>query len=118
MIRRPPRSPLFPYPTLFRSVGVPGHDAEEPPLPLSADPRAELRLHRPRLAERVGEVHLAALECNPLSVEEAAEDRGRLVEQVEPLADGGKGNAEGARLDLVPAGADAELAAAAAHVVD
>src|SRR2546430_17422900 len=27
MIRRPPRSTLFPYTTLFRSVRVPGHDA-------------------------------------------------------------------------------------------
>src|SRR5256885_9138371 len=27
MIRRPPRSTLFPYTTLFRSVGVPGHPA-------------------------------------------------------------------------------------------
>src|SRR5258707_5913274 len=30
MIRRPPRSPLFPYPTLFRSI------AEEPPAPVPA----------------------------------------------------------------------------------
>src|SRR3712207_7576457 len=27
MIRRPPRSTLFPYTTLFRSDGAPGHDA-------------------------------------------------------------------------------------------
>src|SRR2546425_7217839 len=27
MIRRPPRSPLFPYTTLFRSVPIPGNDA-------------------------------------------------------------------------------------------
>src|SRR3989441_10090265 len=26
MIRRPPRSPLFPYTTLFRSVPIPGND--------------------------------------------------------------------------------------------
>src|SRR2546426_4867157 len=30
MIRRPPRSPLFPYTTLFRSVTVPGVDQLPP----------------------------------------------------------------------------------------
>src|SRR3712207_8956149 len=29
MIRRPPRSPLFPYPTLFRSEAVPEHVHED-----------------------------------------------------------------------------------------
>src|SRR3989454_1350050 len=41
MIRRPPRSPLFPYPTLFRSRGIPApaldrgrrHAASPPQLP-------------------------------------------------------------------------------------
>src|SRR3712207_8556462 len=33
MIRRPPRSTLFPYTTLFRSVPA---DGQEPPVPLSA----------------------------------------------------------------------------------
>src|SRR5256885_15859102 len=37
MIRRPPRSPLFPYPTLFRSVAV-AHG-----LPGAADARLERR---------------------------------------------------------------------------
>src|SRR5256885_17267850 len=31
MIRRPPRSTLFPYTTLFRSVGVAGGDGHVPP---------------------------------------------------------------------------------------
>src|SRR2546429_6233756 len=30
MIRRPPRSPLFPYPPLFRSHGNDRHDADPP----------------------------------------------------------------------------------------
>src|SRR4051794_41452603 len=30
MIRRPPRSPLFPYTTLFRSAGGPPHEAPGP----------------------------------------------------------------------------------------
>src|SRR3712207_8172069 len=38
MMRRPPRSTLFPYTTLFRSDGVPGTDARR---------RASRRLHRP-----------------------------------------------------------------------
>src|SRR3712207_7218125 len=32
MIRRPPRSTLFPYTTLFRSAGHRVHDPEPPPL--------------------------------------------------------------------------------------
>src|SRR3712207_7123379 len=41
MIRRPPRSTLFPYTTLFRSVGV--HPLAED-LPLEADGKARPRL--------------------------------------------------------------------------
>src|SRR2546430_7494735 len=36
MIRRPPRSPLFPYPTLFRSLGA----RPAPPRPARSPPRA------------------------------------------------------------------------------
>src|SRR3712207_4227177 len=36
MIRRPPRSTLFPYTTLFRSYGAVGHRGEEAYSPVSA----------------------------------------------------------------------------------
>src|SRR3989449_9649967 len=40
MIRRPPRSTLFPYTTLFRSVPVPDVARFQPSAPPHADPRA------------------------------------------------------------------------------
>src|SRR3712207_8741985 len=43
MIRRPPRSTLFPYTTLFRSVGLAHADADR------ADDRRLERLHQPDL---------------------------------------------------------------------
>src|SRR3990172_5673954 len=57
MIRRPPRSTLFPYTTLFRSVGVEGNDAGggDPGVPPGdvGDPfrLAEEAKHRPRRQE-------------------------------------------------------------------
>src|SRR5688572_32674681 len=36
IIRRPPRSTLFPYTTLFRSAGLPDHDGELAPITLAA----------------------------------------------------------------------------------
>src|SRR2546427_8852526 len=60
MIRRPPRSTLFPYTTLFRSVGVPGGNSGTSngatgrygirSLPVGANP-AEARVASPLLAE-------------------------------------------------------------------
>src|SRR2546430_2903264 len=41
MTRPPPRSPLFPYPTLFRSAFPPPHPP--PPPPLHPDPPRRLR---------------------------------------------------------------------------
>src|SRR2546430_9321280 len=44
MIRRPPRSTLFPYTTLFRSVGrheADAHAGAERPVPAPAFPRSE-----------------------------------------------------------------------------
>src|SRR5258708_28826930 len=48
MIRRPPRSTLFPYTTLFRSVSAGVWDK---PGPLSASDRERVRIH-PYLTER------------------------------------------------------------------
>src|SRR5438445_7184302 len=99
-------------------IGVPGHDAKQAAFTLTADPEAEPGLDRPGIAERVGQVQLPPGERHLLAVEEPSEHRGRLLEQIQPLPDGGERDAEGAALDLVPPRADAELATAAAHVVD
>src|SRR3712207_6299235 len=61
MIRRPPRSTLFPYTTLFRSPLLPGHDGVadmavdgirqdlRPALEAKADPAAELAVADPEI---------------------------------------------------------------------
>src|SRR2546426_6092221 len=61
MIRRPPRSTLFPYTTLFRSVATDGRPGRR-----RCDPRAELaRCHSPR-SRRRSEEHTSELQspCN------------------------------------------------------
>src|SRR5258707_6440374 len=62
MIRRPPRSTLFPYTTLFRSVTTTPRDAPSPPLargpatatspPLSSPPLDDPPSEPPRTADR------------------------------------------------------------------
>src|SRR2546422_7914226 len=65
MIRRPPRSTLFPYTTLFRSLdveidltrrdGLMTHErATEVEAPLHGEPRAPLDLLRHDLAQQIG----------------------------------------------------------------
>src|SRR3712207_8960774 len=56
MIRRPPRSTLFPYTTLFRSLGHPCPVADVPPPPAAPDLLARLRGRRapPHLRESGG----------------------------------------------------------------
>src|SRR2546430_12205856 len=54
MIRRPPRSTLFPYPTLFRSRRL-GHDDDELFPSVAGD-----QVHRPRLAR--SEEHTSELQ--------------------------------------------------------
>src|SRR5258708_11981568 len=49
MIRRPPRSTLFPYTTLFRSVDLRQRLVEQPEL-IALDRRAELMLQRGAVA--------------------------------------------------------------------
>src|SRR5256885_3245235 len=46
MIRRPPRSTLFPYTTLFRSVGIDGKDLPRKPMLLQIALRARGILRR------------------------------------------------------------------------
>src|SRR3712207_8993928 len=48
MIRRPPRSTLFPYTTLFRSARSRGGLRDDPPAPRRARGRALGRHHPPR----------------------------------------------------------------------
>src|SRR5207245_5199729 len=61
------------------AVGMARHQPEETLLPLPADPEAEPRLHRPRLAERALEAELPALERDALAVEERAQGLRRLL---------------------------------------
>src|SRR5256885_11860003 len=62
MIRRPPRSTLFPYTTLFRSLGDPGRTAEEPTKETRRPTvRWKRRLHRftkDRKSTRLNSSHL------------------------------------------------------------
>src|SRR5260370_32388413 len=50
MIRRPPRSTLFPYTTLFRSIGVQGSDA------IAKLDRASARVAHPAVGAATGKV--------------------------------------------------------------
>src|SRR3989442_2952496 len=91
MIRRPPRSTLFPYTTLFRSiVGLEelGADAERP---LDGERRLELRSHRGRDADQRSAAHVARLATDRVAealedAERAQDHRARLGRGVE-LAD-------------------------------
>src|SRR5262249_61324380 len=84
------------------AVGVPGNDAQHPSLALTADPEAESRLERAGETEGVDQLDVAPLEGHPLAVEQPPQHDGLLLEQVEPVTDGRKGDPEGPRLDLVP----------------
>src|SRR3990172_3772666 len=55
MIRRPPRSPLFPYTTLFRSRGLPGRRHRPAQSRRRHGPRESHRL-RPRSEEHTSEL--------------------------------------------------------------
>src|SRR3712207_8561704 len=57
MIRRPPRSTLFPYTTLFRSVGAGAHDGEQISLPGIGE-LAVAREVVPRFADRPDQVRV------------------------------------------------------------
>src|SRR3989442_7451910 len=62
MIRRPPRSTLFPYTTLFRSLAAETTD----PLDAANEVGAGLRLHTAQLARRRrSEEHTSELQSRP-----------------------------------------------------
>src|SRR5256885_15406267 len=80
MIRRPPRSTLFPYTTLFRSRDLPGHhlealdgprtllDSEESPLPAEFRRLDREMRRRHRAGEHVDRVTLRGHEQRDLGV--------------------------------------------------
>src|SRR2546425_2440158 len=84
MIRRPPRSTLFPYTTLFRSFARPGDRAGDPDLAVQDQEQPVAGLPFLEHVLRDGELLLPAHFCDPgqLSVVEVLEDGG-LLEQIE-----------------------------------
>src|SRR5260370_38680446 len=66
MIRRPPRSTLFPYTTLFRSPHEPGQIGLRPPLNDEPDDAVHTFLHRPdaKRRQRRSEEHTSELQSH------------------------------------------------------
>src|SRR2546430_3712781 len=62
MIRRPPRSTLFPYTTLFRSIGRDNRQTEPPPLRVVALEARPLLVRRRQLVKAVGELDAIAVQ--------------------------------------------------------
>src|SRR3712207_8401809 len=62
MIRRPPRSTLFPYTTLFRSAVAGGPPLRDQPRPAVAGPRRGAGLADPGLSDRRSEEHTSELQ--------------------------------------------------------
>src|SRR3712207_9115182 len=77
MIRRPPRSPLFPYAPLFRSHGAPGRQeraaaVQERPLPYRESPHPSVQameLGRTVWIREVGDRWLAEVTTDPRHLE-------------------------------------------------
>src|SRR3712207_685177 len=106
MIRRPPRSTPFPYPTLFRSVGVARHDPQHPLAAGADDQRDAAGANRLRLERRLLEPVVAPVIAGPLLPLQRLDQLDRLAEAVDALAGRGEGEAVGAVLGLEPAGAE------------
>src|SRR5258705_11222773 len=70
MIRRPPSSPLFPYPTLFRSVG--GDAGRAPPPPPQFRGTGPCNLRRAGGEER-GDDAVALVECRAPTCDECVQ---------------------------------------------
>ena len=85
--------------------------------PDAATPDAEAFLHGFGVAAGVGKGEVLTLEVHVVLGEEEADDLDALLQDVESLPERGEGDAVGAVLVLVPAGADAEFDAPAAEVV-
>ncbi len=106
------------------AVGVPDvrvacHQGQRLARPGPADQDRQPRLDRTRLAHGVVHPVEAAVVRHPLAVEQPPDQRHRLPEPVEPLAEtGAEVDPEGVVLALEPAAADAQDRAAAADVVE
>src|SRR2546422_7292009 len=69
MIRRPPRSTLFPYTTLFRSIDGMGAGRPRPVL------RVELRADEPRVVGELDDLHQLAVRVQPGHPQPVLRDR-------------------------------------------
>jgi len=85
---------------------------------VAADDEREGVLHRAGQGDRVVEAVVAAGEADPLAAPEQAHHLDRLLQHLGALALRREGDAQGSVLDVVPAGAHADLEAAAAQLVD
>src|SRR3989475_10721834 len=74
MIRRPPRSTLFPYTTLFRSR------AAEVKAPLYGEPRAPLDLLRHDLAQQIGLGEVLGAHHDPIAMGASRQQQGDQAE--------------------------------------
>src|SRR3712207_7328521 len=75
MIRRPPRSPLFPYPTLFRSGFIDMHSHAD--VMLLAEPRHEAKIFQGVTTDVLGQDGLSYAPASPRSEEHTSELQSR-----------------------------------------
>jgi hypothetical protein len=88
---------------------VGGHEAQRHALAAAADHQGWMRrLHGLGLKGCVRELIVAALEGTAALRPQRANDLARLIQPLQPLAHGGKRDAIGLMLALVPAGAEAQ----------
>ena len=96
-----------------------GHDAQRDLLAAAADHQLGMRLlHRLGIERRVGELVVAALEGGAALRPQRRDDLARLVQPLQPLAQGIERNAVRLVLVLLPAGAEAEQQPPARDDVD
>jgi len=100
-------------------VGVSRDELQEDALSGAADHDRRMRLlHRGGEAHRVRHGVVLAVQRRLRLRQHAADDPERLVERSEPARHGLEVDAEAPVLELEPAGADAEVEASAAHVIE
>src|SRR2546429_4684540 len=81
MIRRPPRSTLFPYTTLFRSGHAPGEPQDHPRISLRRQ-LAGARAHRPRSEEHTSELQSRLNLVCRLLLEKKKKKKQRLINTI------------------------------------
>src|ERR1700684_3901737 len=108
LLRRPPDE--------VPGLGKPGGGAQRSPLPAAPDDDRRVRLLHPVwLTPRAGELVVLAGEIRRLSLQQADDALARSLDPVAALSRAAQLDAVGAGLFLIPAGADAQLEAAARH---